>query len=835
MRKLRLLFPVVLLLLSSGSFAQVPGGLLNSDSGDSQTPAASVASDADATASPDQIRSLLQLLADEKVARWLQTELEDSKQDIAVRTDETLRTVATRRLQQIRSRAQQVMAAISALPVLPGKLQSRWQSGMTAEDSLRSIIYLLIFLFIGFGLEWLYWCYASLKLHQLELSNVAGLKASAKRAGTVGLLRLGGATIFSLGCVGTFLFFEWSELASQVVLGVLVVAVVLRVLLVLSRVIFAPASEHLRMVPLSTPMAKRCVRWIFIIAAVALVSRMTADTFVQLGIDQSGRISVYFLASAAMAIVFIIAVWVWFARSRRSQQLGDSAGNTSAGNTTTGYALSSTATSPYLVPIALTVLTLIVLTLDTLAMHQIKWLLLMCALLLPAIAICRHLVDYYFDRALTEVGESQVLPDDTRVDTGSAADPDAVHLVSEPGTAVISAEVAADVVAVTQEQAATAPVPVAAAAEATGPEVSQGLGDNPVEDAEDQSDSLPFNMYRPVMQRLARIAVIVFAVLTLFAIVDMPLWMVYQSDGVLGRIVQAIIDVAAVLLLADLLWVWTKTLIDRRLSEFEAPAHGQLPGPGARMATLLPLFRKVIFAVIAVMVVLVLLSSFGVNIAPLLAGAGVIGIAVGFGAQALVKDVVSGVFFLLEDAFRVGEYIEMGDLRGTVESISLRSLRVRHHLGAVHTIPYGELSSLTNHSRDWAIIKMEFRVPFDTDIKLVKKIVKKIGAELQKNEVYGHHIIEPLKSQGVRRMEEFNMVVGVKFMSEPGQQWTIRRDAYQAIRDAFDQNGLSFAERSVKVEVVGDGTVSRDAIAGAAQDAIDEQMPGAPKVVDDTP
>jgi len=92
-----------------------------------------------------------------------------------------------------------------------------------------------------------------------------------------------------------------------------------------------------------------------------------------------------------------------------------------------------------------------------------------------------------------------------------------------------------------------------------------------------------------------------------------------------------------------------------------------------------------------------------------------------------------------------------------------------------------------------------------------------------------------LKSQGVRRMEEFNMVVGVKFMSEPGQQWTIRRDAYQAIRDAFDQNGLSFAERSVKVEVVGDGNVSRDAIAGAAQDAIEGQVGNTPQVIDDTP
>jgi small-conductance mechanosensitive channel len=329
--------------------------------------------------------------------------------------------------------------------------------------------------------------------------------------------------------------------------------------------------------------------------------------------------------------------------------------------------------------------------------------------------------------------------------------------------------------------------------------------------------------------------VIVLAILLLFALMGLPVWSLYSSSNTAGKLVSAAIDIIVVLLMGDLLWVWAKTLIDRRMADYEAPAHGQMPGPGARMATLLPLFRKIVFTVIAIMVVLVVLSSLGVNIAPLIAGAGVVGIAIGFGAQALVKDIVSGVFFLLEDAFRVGEYIEMGDLRGTVESISVRSLRLRHHLGAIHTIPYGELASLTNHSRDWAIIKMEFRVPFETDLKLVKKIVKKIGAELQQNEDYGHHIIEPLKSQGVRRMEEFNMVVGVKFMSAPGQQWTIRRDAYQAMRDAFDKNGLSFAERSVKVEVVGDGGVNRDVIAGAAQDAIESRLDNKPPVIDDTP
>ncbi len=149
----------------------------------------------------------------------------------------------------------------------------------------------------------------------------------------------------------------------------------------------------------------------------------------------------------------------------------------------------------------------------------------------------------------------------------------------------------------------------------------------------------------------------------------------------------------------------------------------------------------------------------------------------------------------------------------------------------MHTIPYGELKSLTNYSRDWVIMKLEFRVPFDTDIKLIKKIVKKVGANLLANPDYGHHILETLKSQGVRRMEEFNMVVGVKFMAVPGEQWTIRRDTYQQIRDEFDKNGIRFAHRNVQVEVISDRPLTKqekEAAASAAQETVEQQGPAAP-------
>src|ERR687883_690604 len=113
------------------------------------------------------------------------------------------------------------------------------------------------------------------------------------------------------------------------------------------------------------------------------------------------------------------------------------------------------------------------------------------------------------------------------------------------------------------------------------------------------------------------------------------------------------------------------------------------------------------------MVSMIMLSALGVDIGPLLAGAGVVGIAVGFGCQKLVQDIVAGIFFLIDDAFRVGEYVEAGGLKGTVEAISIRSMRLRHHRGAVQTLPFGELKSVKNHSRDWVIIKLDFRVPYD--------------------------------------------------------------------------------------------------------------------------
>ncbi len=302
----------------------------------------------------------------------------------------------------------------------------------------------------------------------------------------------------------------------------------------------------------------------------------------------------------------------------------------------------------------------------------------------------------------------------------------------------------------------------------------------------------------------------------------------------------AVFDVILILVIADMLWKITHTAIDRRLEregiDPGAPAaavpggDGEGGGGGSRAGTLLPLARKTVATVLAMMVVFTILSAFGVDIGPLLAGAGVAGIAIGFGAQSLVRDIASGVFFLIDDAFRVGEYIDVGEAKGTVEHISLRSVRLRHHRGPLNTVPFGEIKTVQNLSRDWVLMKLEFRVPYDTDVERVRKIIKRIGAGLLEDPVMGGSFLAPLKSQGVYAMEDSAMVIRVKFMARPGEQFIIRREAFRRIREAFEAEGISFAHRIVTVRGAnGPDTDPKEAEAAAAASAATQEEAALPQ------
>ena len=223
------------------------------------------------------------------------------------------------------------------------------------------------------------------------------------------------------------------------------------------------------------------------------------------------------------------------------------------------------------------------------------------------------------------------------------------------------------------------------------------------------------------------------------------------------------------------------------------------------------------------------LSYLGVNVAPLFAGAGLVGIAIGFGAQTLIRDIFSGAFFLIDDAFRKGEYVEIGQVKGVVEKISMRSFQLRHQLGALHTVPFGEIKQLTNYSRDWVMMKLPLRLTYDTDVEKVRKLIKKLGEQLLADPVIGPLFVQPLKSQGVHSMEDSAMIIRVKYMTRPGDQFVTRKVIYAAIREIFQREGVHFAHREVTVRLA-DGVHAenltpeeREAIAGSVRAVLDEE------------
>ncbi|WP_419906085.1 mechanosensitive ion channel domain-containing protein [Hoeflea sp.] len=301
------------------------------------------------------------------------------------------------------------------------------------------------------------------------------------------------------------------------------------------------------------------------------------------------------------------------------------------------------------------------------------------------------------------------------------------------------------------------------------------------------------------------------------------------------RIAANLIENLFLIACGYLVWELVSLWINRKLAdeqtaagidlEAEEPGGGEGGGEGgSRLSTVLPLIKIAAQVSIITLTVLIVLGNLGIDITPLLAGAGIIGLAIGFGAQTLVRDIVSGLFFLFDDAFRVGEYLDIDGTVGTVERISIRSLQLRHHQGPVHTIPYGEIPKVTNRSRDWVIVKLKFTVPFDTDVNKVKKLFKQIGKDIMEAP-YAEDIIQTFKSQGVYDVNDVGIIVRGKFMAKPGKQWMIRKDVYARVQKIFAENGIEFARREVRVKMPeGEEAQDNTGAAAAAHAAIQEQV-----------
>ncbi len=209
-----------------------------------------------------------------------------------------------------------------------------------------------------------------------------------------------------------------------------------------------------------------------------------------------------------------------------------------------------------------------------------------------------------------------------------------------------------------------------------------------------------------------------------------------------------------------------------------------------RIETLRRVLKYVANVVILLLGALIALGTIGISIAPMLAAAGVVSLAVGFGAQSLVKDYFTGIVLLIENQIRAGDFIEVGGKSGTVENVTLRYVRLRDAHGNVHFVPNGQIDSVTNSTMDFAYAVVDVGIAYKEEVDVAIQVMHKVGTELAEDKEWGPKITEPMSTFGVQELADSAVIVRVRFKTLPGEQWGVRREYNKRIKAAFDNVGI---------------------------------------------
>ena len=263
--------------------------------------------------------------------------------------------------------------------------------------------------------------------------------------------------------------------------------------------------------------------------------------------------------------------------------------------------------------------------------------------------------------------------------------------------------------------------------------------------------------------------------------------------------------------------------MERRLVERAASDHESGPEAAKRAETLTRLLRQAAGIAIWVVVAMVVLRELGVDIAPLLAGAGVLGLAVGFGAQNLVRDVITGFFFILENQIRVGDVAIINGTAGVVERLNFRTVVLRDLAGTVHVLPNGAITSVSNMTKDWSAYVMDIGVSYNSEPDQVIGIMQRVGDELRADDYFGPLIPQPVEIFGVNEFADSAIVIKGRIITRPGHQWECGREYLKRLKRAFGEAGVEipYPHRSIEVSDAHGPLTARllEAEAGAANGA----------------
>ena len=267
----------------------------------------------------------------------------------------------------------------------------------------------------------------------------------------------------------------------------------------------------------------------------------------------------------------------------------------------------------------------------------------------------------------------------------------------------------------------------------------------------------------------------------------------YFNDVSWENVLETSLRVALILLLGWGVLAVVRQLLSRMEGRLKAKyaAEGEPPSEsGKRVETLLKLVRQGARLAVWITVLLVILKELGVEIGPILAGAGILGLAVGFGAQNLVKDIITGFFFILEKPIRIGDVAVINGTGGLVEEINFRTLVLRDVEGVRHIFPHGTVTTLSNRTRDWSGYVFDIGVAYKEDTDRVCEVLRGVFRELRQDSAFGPSILEEPEIFGVDRFADSAVVIKGRIKTKPSRQWMVGREFLRRTKLAFDREGI---------------------------------------------
>jgi small-conductance mechanosensitive channel len=723
-----------------------------------------------------EVRELISRLSDDEVRALLISQLDK----IALSQDASGRQKTLEEsLADLYRRSTVLWAGIPELPSLGSFLVEKVTAGKPGSH-IWSVLLFMAVIFIGAGIvEWLF---RRLFTRLGQLAHGGEIETTVDRLCVAGLrivIDLFAIGVFILAAVGIyFVLYDEHEATNALISEIFWGVVAFRLVLVLADALFSPDEDKSRLLPLDDAAAKHGYRRTLLITVLIVIAFQAGNLLQRYELAEGPRLAEGAIASLIVLAAIVAMIW----RDRMTVAAMILPSEASEPGSTNPAREFLAANWHVLASCYILGLWLFGMIARLLTGEGQGGTLLASLLLLPAVPT----VDW-----LARAGIRRLCEGSEKDRSGKASD-------TEREEATFT-----DLDAMHHEEA--------------------GVPQHP--------PATPGEAFEPVLIRNMRVVLGLFVVLILAQIWGLDLHNV-AAASMSERVADALFEIIVTLILAWAIWGFVKSAITYYAPhegiDVDQMIEGEAGGTGlSRAQTLLPLFRKFILITLIVIVTLVVLSSLGVSIAPLIAGAGVIGLAIGFGAQTLVRDIISGAFFLADDAFRLGEYIDVGVAKGMVERISVRSFRLRHHNGPINTIPFGEVQKVTNYSRDWVMMKLQMRVPSDTDLEKLRKVVKKVGQQMMEEPEFSANLLQPVKSQGVYRMDDDGaFVIRVKFMCKPGEQFVLRREVFRRVQEAFAANGIRFAPKRVMVDA-GPGASDKE-IAAAASAAITPAQAEAP-------